>query len=329
MAYPWSVYKTWTTGEVLTAADLNNSFAAVISNAVPANIDDYSVNSTAMQTTTDPYPAAAESLATSLAGEIERLRYVIAQITGESNWYVDPDGTLAQVFTSSATFAGAKTFSSAVTISPTTNQIVLGDTNTTTISATAPSASRVVTIPDPGGAASFVMTEGTQTINGAKTFSSTIATSGITNTAGVDIQGTNTNDNAAAGFVGEYTESIISVGQNAPTTDQYGDLTSISLTAGDWDVWGMVAWDQNGATWTTQRTGISVTTGNSSTGLTAGDNVVLDGNASSSTTPTFVSQHATWRVSLNATTTIYLKYRAAYSVGTPKAQGGIKARRVR
>lgn len=40
----------------------------------------------------------------------------------------------------------------------TTNQLVLGTTNTTTISATAPSASRTYTLPDTGGSATFVLT---------------------------------------------------------------------------------------------------------------------------------------------------------------------------
>lgn len=69
------------------------------------------------------------------------------------------------------TITAAKTFSSALTITPTTNQLILGTTNTTTISATAPSASRVYTIPDAGGNADFVLTAGAQTIGGAKTFS--------------------------------------------------------------------------------------------------------------------------------------------------------------
>lgn len=44
--------------------------------------------------------------------------------------------------------------------------------NDTTIQATAPAAARLYTIPDAGGAASFVMTEGAQTINGVKTMGS-------------------------------------------------------------------------------------------------------------------------------------------------------------
>lgn len=70
------------------------------------------------------------------------------------------------------TITGQKTFSEPIIQNDTSNQVVLGSGNTTTINATAPAASRTVTIPDPGASASFVMTEGAQTINGVKTLSS-------------------------------------------------------------------------------------------------------------------------------------------------------------
>jgi hypothetical protein len=64
---------------------------------------------------------------------------------------------------------------SAITISPTSNQLVLGTTHTTTLSATAPSASRTYTLPDTGANSSFVMTDGSQTINGATSFTSRVS----------------------------------------------------------------------------------------------------------------------------------------------------------
>ena len=51
----------------------------------------------------------------------------------------------------------------ALTCTNTTNQIVLGTTNTTTLTAPAPSASRVYTIPDFGGAATISLTSNTTT----------------------------------------------------------------------------------------------------------------------------------------------------------------------
>lgn len=84
------------------------------------------------------------------------------------------------------TINGSKTFGSAIispsnTITNTTNQLVLGTTNTTTISATAPSTSRTVTIPDLSADYSIVGTEGTQTINGSKTLSSALTITPISN----------------------------------------------------------------------------------------------------------------------------------------------------
>lgn len=41
-----------------------------------------------MQTSTDPYASKTESLATTLAGELERLRYTIRQFFGTTQWYI-------------------------------------------------------------------------------------------------------------------------------------------------------------------------------------------------------------------------------------------------
>lgn len=62
-------------------------------------------------------------------------------------------------------------------VSGVTNQIRLGSVagNDVIITSPAPAADRVLTIPDPGAAAEFVMSEGNSTINGAKTFGTGIA----------------------------------------------------------------------------------------------------------------------------------------------------------
>ncbi|MFY7885620.1 MAG: beta strand repeat-containing protein [Dolichospermum sp.] len=83
--------------------------------------------------------------------------------------------------TESQTIGGTKTFSSGVVINPTTNQLVLGTTNTTTITCPAPAASRTYTIPDAGAAANFVMTASNQTIAGTKSFSAGVAITPTTN----------------------------------------------------------------------------------------------------------------------------------------------------
>lgn len=88
----------WVDLEVLTASDLNNEFNNILNNLDPAGVDDYSLTLSQMQTTVDPYPAAVESLATDLKGEIERLRYQILQLkkaiqtTDSTYWYQDAPG---------------------------------------------------------------------------------------------------------------------------------------------------------------------------------------------------------------------------------------------
>jgi|GEM_PF-2069444 len=85
--------KTWV-AEILNYTDLNTEFDNILNNLYPEKIDDGSATVAQMQTTSDPYPDGVASLPTSLQGEIQRLRYLIAQITGEANWYVDPETTL-------------------------------------------------------------------------------------------------------------------------------------------------------------------------------------------------------------------------------------------
>ena len=96
-------HTTRATGLVLTAAIYNADHQNHIDNEIPTMMDDYSSNAAQMQSTADPYPAAVESLATTLAGELERIRYVIKQITGEAQWYIDPDTDLTSLSTSTTT----------------------------------------------------------------------------------------------------------------------------------------------------------------------------------------------------------------------------------
>jgi hypothetical protein len=108
-----------------------------------------------------------------------------------------------------------------INIAKTTNQLVLGTSTTTTINVTAPSVSRVVTLPDPGGVASFVLTESTQTINGLKSFGSApilTANAAATPTAG------SLNRDAAGGM------SWAHVTQAAGTFSLVSDVNITSLS---------------------------------------------------------------------------------------------------
>jgi len=100
--------KQWVT-EILTAADLNAEFDNILNNLTPSGIDDSSGTIGAMQTTADPYPGGSESLAISLAEEIHRVRFLLKQITGEAQWYIDPAVTLKILGSKSADIVSAAT----------------------------------------------------------------------------------------------------------------------------------------------------------------------------------------------------------------------------
>lgn len=90
-------------GQTITALLWNNEYGNIYDNFTPAGMDDYSTNDSQMQVQTDPFPSGT-SRPTSLQGEIERIRFQLASITGETYWYNDPDVTLATLKTFIDTF---------------------------------------------------------------------------------------------------------------------------------------------------------------------------------------------------------------------------------
>ena len=93
----FSRVKTWSTGETLTAAQLNAEFNNILNNLDPTGIDDESADDAAAQATSDPYAGSSLVKAISLETEIQQLRYLIAQITGETYWYIDCDTNIAAI----------------------------------------------------------------------------------------------------------------------------------------------------------------------------------------------------------------------------------------
>lgn len=92
----FSRIKNWDDGEILFSSDLNPEFDNIINNLDPSGVGDYSATVTQMRSTADPYPGSAESQPTSLAGELERIRYQILylkkamQASSATYWYEDP-----------------------------------------------------------------------------------------------------------------------------------------------------------------------------------------------------------------------------------------------
>ena len=91
----FSRIKEWVAEEILTASDLNAEFDNIVDNMTPTGLEDASSDVTAMQANTDPGGVGTESLATTLLGEIQRLRYVIKRIVGGAQWYSTPTYNLS------------------------------------------------------------------------------------------------------------------------------------------------------------------------------------------------------------------------------------------
>lgn len=100
-------HATRATGTTLTAAIYNGDHVNHITNQTPQMTGAYSDSAGQMQTVTDPGLVGTESLAGSLAGEIERLRFAIKRLTGAAQWYAVPvTGTFAtSVVAPTGTFA--------------------------------------------------------------------------------------------------------------------------------------------------------------------------------------------------------------------------------
>lgn len=82
-------------GTTLTAAIYNADHQNHVDNEIPTMMDDYSLSSGQMQTNTDPGEVGTESLATSLAGELERMRFAIKEIKGTAQWYETAGASLS------------------------------------------------------------------------------------------------------------------------------------------------------------------------------------------------------------------------------------------
>lgn len=149
---------------------------------------------------------------------------------------------------------------------------------------------------------------------------------------GTNVSGSATNDDAPAGYYGEFVSSTVaSASAVALTTATTANVTSISLTAGDWNVWGNVYFTQGATTTATAYSaGVSQTTatlpgndGGNQVNLAGTGAALLAGNpAPTLTTPT-------GRISLTGTTTIFLTAQSTFLISTQAAFGTIRARRVR
>lgn len=230
--------------------------------------------------------------------------------------------------------------SRAPTASPTfTGTVTAGATNVGAFTATGITAS-----PISGSTGSFTTLAASSTVSGtgfstylasppaigttaaaAGKFTTLAATGLITPTSTIGIAGTAAANNPAAGSVGEYvTASRLT--DLALTNAVITNVTSISLTAGDWDVEGWGSFVPTGGAGS-YLVGVSLSA--SSFSIATFDGFCqLSGPTMTSLTGCVLSTGST-RISIASTTTVYLNVSASYSTGTCAGQATIRARRVR
>lgn len=154
-------------------------------------------------------------------------------------------------------------------------------------------------------------------------------------TSGADAQlGTITNDNAGTGYVGEVVTSTVAVGSTVSlTTATSANITSISLTAGDWDIDSSVDFVLTSVSGTVYKIGPGLTSATLPT-QAGGSGLGTDALAqqmliTTTTSGTNSLSTTTVRLSIAATTTVYLVAQGTFSAGTLTGYGTIRARRMR
>jgi hypothetical protein len=161
----------------------------------------------------------------------------------------------------------------------------------------------------------------------AGAFTTLSATSTITPSQTAGIVGTTTNNSANAGSVGEEIESVISSASPvALSTTIVNTITTIALSAGDWDVGGEV-WINIGTGGATLMQGaVSAASSVPLNGTGTGRNLLQIAVTASSIQILPLRQA---RVTLSGSATYFLLASATFPSGTVTAYGNIWARRAR
>lgn len=161
------------------------------------------------------------------------------------------------------------------------------------------------------------------TVTGVTGAFTNVTTSGtITPTYPGGVVGNKTGSNVTAGSVGEYLTNTTS-GTSMTTSGSSYNCTSLSLTAGDWDVSGSVQFVPAAGT-----TVSGIDAGISTTSATLGALGSL--NTVAATLTTSISQYQSTpvvRENVSGTTTVYLVGQASFGTSTMTCNGFIEARR--
>lgn len=152
------------------------------------------------------------------------------------------------------------------------------------------------------------------------------ATGLISPTSSIGIKGTATNDNPQAGSIGEF-PAPTNLTNVSLTSGAAANVSSVSLSAGDWEISGVIQFNPAGTTvLTAQVAGINATSATvpalpNYSQLTSG-NTVQAGIGSVVVSPSV-------RITLASTTTVYLIAEGVFTTSTCTASGWMHIRRPR
>lgn len=149
----------------------------------------------------------------------------------------------------------------------------------------------------------------------------------VDNGGKVVIPGRTDAGSAAAGNIGELISSTVLVGSAvALTNNTAANITSISLTAGEWDVSGVAILNPGGSTVLTSVFGwINTVSATPPTPPGSGGYAAWAGSATASIIAQCVGPR---QLSLSSTTTVYLGILANFTSTAPGGYGFIRARRI-
>ncbi len=177
------------------------------------------------------------------------------------------------------------------------------------------------------GSGKVVLDTGFDLVSG--TFNGAAITDHYTTASLGQLPGTMSNDAASAGKIGQIVSSQVAIGSAVTLANGTpANVTSISLPAGDWDVWAVVMFGGTSTNTTALAASINATSATIDDSNPERTNYFpAQGSPFSYSYPTLPISPS--RVSIAATTTMYLVARGGFSGGTCVAWGTLIARRRR
>jgi hypothetical protein len=145
-----------------------------------------------------------------------------------------------------------------------------------------------------------------------------------------NIVGVQDGTSAQAGSVGEYLSSLVAVGAPVSlTTATPANVTSLSLTPGDWNLDGNINFTAAAATTADGALWVGAINTTTATVSTDGSEVQLNPGVNTTTSFKDSITIPMKRVLITTTTIVYLVVEATFTAGTVGAYGKLSARRIR